>query len=113
MKTKMLSLLLALFVSGALFAQQAKNEKFKVYGNCGLCENRIETAAKGVDGVTNAEWNKQTKMMEVKFDASKTDIKKIEKAIADAGHDTPMFKASEESYDALPGCCKYTREKED
>lgn len=113
MKTKMLSLLLALFVSGAVFAQEAKTEKFKVYGNCGVCENRIETAAKGVEGVSKAEWNKQTKMMEVNFDASKTDLKKIEKAIADAGHDTPIFKAADATYNALPGCCKYTRDKED
>ena len=51
MKKKVLSLT-GLFLIGAItvFAQ-SKTEKLKVYGNCGMCENRIETAAKSVDGV--------------------------------------------------------------
>lgn len=54
MRTKVLSLV-ALFVMGAftVFAGN-KTEKFKVYGNCGMCESRIEKAAKGVEGVSKA-----------------------------------------------------------
>jgi copper chaperone CopZ len=86
-----------------------KTEKFKVYGNCGMCENRIETAVKAIDGVSAADWDKETKMLEVTFDESKTDIHKINKAVAAVGHDTDMVRASDKVYNNLPGCCKYDR----
>lgn len=113
MKTKVLSLV-ALFMLGAVtvFAGN-KTEKFKVYGNCGMCETRIEKAAKSVEGVSKADWNKDTKMMEVTFDDSKTDMHEVKMAIAKAGHDTDMHKATDEAYNNLPGCCHYDRSAED
>lgn len=93
----------------SLFAAPGKTEKFKVAGNCGMCETRIEKAANSVNGVTAADWNKETKMIEVSFDAAETDLDKIQKAIAKVGHDTEKFKADDETYDNLPGCCKYER----
>jgi mercuric ion binding protein len=109
MKTRVVSLVV-LFVLGTftVFAAE-KTEKFKVKGNCGMCEKRIEKAAKAVDGVKEADWNKETKMIEVKFDDTKTDLDKIEMAIAKVGHDTPHHKASKDVYDELPGCCQYDR----
>jgi len=110
MKTRMLSLIALIGLSSfALFANAPVTEKFKVAGNCGMCETRIEKAAKTVDGVSAADWDKETKMIEVTFDSSKTDIHKVHEAIAKAGHDTEMHKASDEVYDKLPGCCKYER----
>lgn len=112
MKTKVLGLVtLFLLVSVFAFAGE-KIEKFKVYGNCGTCEQRIEKAAKSVEGVTKADWNEETKMMEVAFDDSKTDVHKVHMAIAKVGHDTEMHKATDEAYDKLPGCCKYDRAAE-
>jgi copper chaperone CopZ len=112
MKTKVLSLV-AIFVLGAVtvFAGN-KTEKIKVYGNCGMCENRIEKAVKGVEGVSEADWNKNTKMLEVTFDDAKTTADKIEMAVAKVGHDTSNHKASDEVYNGLPGCCKYDRSAE-
>ncbi len=109
MKTKVLSLV-ALFVLGAftVFAGN-KTVKFKVNGNCDMCKARIEKAAKAVDGVSKADWNKETKMMEVTLDDSKTNVHKVEMAIAKVGHDTEMHKASDEVYSKLPSCCKYDR----
>lgn len=109
MKTKILSLL-SLFLLGtsALFAQ-AKTEKFEVKGNCDMCESRIETTAKAVEGVSTADWVQETKKLAVTFDSTKTSVSKIQKAIADAGHDTPMHKAKDEVYEKLPACCKYDR----
>lgn len=108
MKAIYLTLVVALMSLTTVFGQ-AKTEKFKVYGNCGMCESRIEKAAKSVDGVTAADWDKQTKMIEVSFDASKTDVHKVHMAIAKVGHDTDMHKAKDETYNSLPGCCKYER----
>ena len=110
MKKTVLSLV-ALFVIGtvAVFAG-SKTEEVKVSGNCGMCEERIETAAKSVDGVSDADWNKETKMLAVTFDDSKTSIDKVQGVVAKAGHDTGSFTACNDSYNSLPGCCQYDRE---
>ncbi|MDA3821843.1 MAG: heavy-metal-associated domain-containing protein [Bacteroidales bacterium] len=110
MKTKMLSLVVLMVLSTfTVFANAGNTEKFKVAGNCGMCETRIEKAAKSVDGVSSADWDKETKMIKVTFDSKKTDIHKIHIAIAKAGHDTKMHSASDEVYNSLPACCKYER----
>lgn len=110
MKTKSIyvTVIVALLSIGSVFAQ-SKTEKFKVNGNCGMCESRIEKAAKSVEGVTTADWNKETKMIEVSFNSTKTDVHKIHMAIANAGHDTEMHKAKDEVYVKLPDCCKYRK----
>jgi copper chaperone CopZ len=109
MKTKML-LLVAMFLIGtaSVFAGN-KTEKFEAKGNCGMCKTRIEKAAKSVPGVIKANWDKNTKVIEVVFDDAKSDLTKIETAIAKVGHDTPLVKATDEVYNALPSCCKYDR----
>jgi mercuric ion binding protein len=101
-------LVMAFIGSGSVFAQN-NTEKFKVFGNCGMCEARIEKAALEVDGVAVADWNKESQMIDVTFDSSKTDIHKVHMAIAKAGHDTQMHKAKDEVYNKLPGCCQYER----
>jgi copper chaperone CopZ len=113
MKTKMLSLMVFVFISLSMVtAQTEKKETFKVAGNCGMCETRIEKAAKSVDGVLSADWDKESKMIDVTFNADQVDILKVNLAIAKAGHDTKMHKASDKVYDKLPACCKYERMKE-
>jgi copper chaperone CopZ len=110
MKTKILSIMMLLGLGSlTLLAGPGKTEKFKVAGNCGMCEARIEKAAKSVNGVTAAEWDKETKMIEVSFDATEANFKKIHKDIAGVGHDTGLVKADDEAYAKLPGCCKYER----
>jgi mercuric ion binding protein len=109
MKMKMLSLVGLFFIGTMALFAQSKTEKFEVKGNCGMFEKRIEKAAQSVDGVTKADWDKETKMMAVTFDESKTNVQKVHIAIAKAGHDTKMHKASDEAYEKLPGCCKYDR----
>jgi len=74
-----------------------------------MCEKRIEKAAMGVNGVSQAYWSKETKKLEVVFDDSKTSVDKIEIEVAKVGHDTSHHNASTEVYDKLPDCCKYDR----
>lgn len=83
-----------------------KSETIKVSGNCDMCKARIEKAAK-IDGVSKANWDKETKMLAVTFDPSKTSGDAIQKKIAAAGHDTEKVKAETKVYDKLPGCCHY------
>jgi len=106
-----LTLTLVLAFGMGLMAQNLKTEKVKVYGNCGSCETRIDKAAKSVDGVTKASWDKATGMLEVTYDASKTNVEKIQTAVAKVGHDTDAVKADDKTYASLPKCCQYDRPK--
>ncbi len=109
MKTKVLGLVTLFLLGSMVVFAKDKKEKFLVNGKCEMCEKRIEMASLSVDGVSKADWNKETKKMEVVLNDSKTDVHKVEMAIAKVGHDTKMHKASDEAYDALPSCCKYDR----
>lgn len=111
MKTRILNLTIGLILisSFSVFSQEIKSEKFKVSGNCGMCENRIETAVTGLEGVSKADWDKETKMLAVSFDESKLKLGDIHKAVAKVGHDTEIEKASDDVYNALAGCCQYER----
>ncbi len=110
MKTKVVLLMAGLLMIGmGAFAVVKKTGKVKVSGNCGMCETRIEKAAKGVDGVATADWDQKTKQLEVSYDETKTNMGTIQKAFATVGHDTGKYKADDKVYDALPGCCKYRK----
>lgn len=112
MKTKILSLVV-MFVFGTFMVfAEGKTEEIEVKGSCGMCEKRIEKAALSVDGVSKADWDKKTKKLEVVFDDSKTNVDKIEAAVAKVSHDTKNYKAGNEVYNKLPGCCKYERTAE-
>ena len=112
MKAKSFSigLLGFLFLANGLFAQSSsvKKEDIKVWGNCGMCKNTIEKAAKSA-GATEAEWNEDTKVLTVSYEVSKTDNQKIQKAVVATGYDTQDFTAADETYSKLHGCCKYDR----
>ena len=88
---------------------QDKTETFKVSGECGMCQTKIEKAAKNA-GASFASWNTESKELKVSYDAKSTDKTKIQPAIAKVGYDTPEYKATQEAYDKLHGCCKYERE---
>jgi copper chaperone CopZ len=113
MTTKIKLLIAIMFLSfTTLMAEDFKIEKFTVYGNCGMCESRIEKAAKSLDGVSKADWDKKTKMIEVTYDKNQIKVDDIHKAIADVGHDTEVETAKDDVYSNLPGCCQYDRKKE-
>jgi Cu(I)/Ag(I) efflux system membrane fusion protein len=78
-----------------------------VRGACEMCKMKIESTAKSIDGVRAAEWDLNSKILNVEFDPEKTSPNAISKAIAIVGYDTEMDKASDAAYNALPGCCKY------
>lgn len=90
---------------------QMEHQMIKVAGNCEMCKERIETAAKSVAGVVSAEWEAETKMLHVNFSGNKTNIENIQKIIARAGHDTEKFRAPDDVYKTLPECCLYDRFK--
>lgn len=110
MKTLKIFPILSLFMAFAIvsFSQSAKTETIPVSGNCGMCESKIEKAAKEA-GATSADWSADTKMLTVKYNSSSTNAARIQQAIAKVGYDTRDFKATDESYNKLHGCCQYER----
>ncbi|MBU1009585.1 MAG: efflux RND transporter periplasmic adaptor subunit [Bacteroidetes bacterium] len=86
-----------------------QHEMFSVSGNCEMCKDRIQTAALSVKGVSSAVWDLETKKIHVEFNSKETNIDDIHKAIAMVGHDTEKFIADNQTYNALPDCCKYRK----
>lgn len=78
-----------------------------VSGNCEMCKDRIEKAAKSVKGVSSAVWDDKTKQIHVEFDSKETNLDGIQKGIAKVGHDTEKYNADDKTYESLPECCKY------
>ena len=101
---------IALFVCSVfLFAgSTVKEASFKASGNCSMCQRRIEKSLK-IKEVSSASWDKKTKMLSVKYDASAITVDSLQKRVASAGHDTEKFKASDAVYEKLPGCCLYRK----
>jgi periplasmic mercuric ion binding protein len=112
-----LAIILVATVSGNLSAQtsakpsgQLKTETLKVWGNCDMCKDRIEKAVKA-EGATSASWDVKTKMLSVSYYPSKTNPDALGRKLASVGHDTEKFKAPDDVYAKLPGCCHYERAK--
>lgn len=85
------------------------SKAIKVSGNCDMCKDRIEKAAKSVAGVSSAAWNSDNKLLNVRYSSAKTNPDAIQKAIAKAGHDTEKYKAADSDYKKLPECCLYRK----
>ena len=77
------ALMLAMMASPTM--AKVKTAKFNVNGRCARCGQRIEKAAKAVDGVQTAQWDEVSKEMVVSFDSKKTSKKEIQQAIANVG----------------------------
>lgn len=102
-------ILLGGFMMAFVFSTNAQTTtKLKVSGNCGMCKSSIEKAATSA-GAKTANWDMDAKLLTLIFD-SKTNLDKIETAIAAVGYDTEHKTATKATYDALHECCKYERE---
>jgi len=82
---------------------------FSVSGNCEQCKDRIEKAARSVNGVSTAVWDVATKKIKLEFNPMTTNPDAVQKAIAKVGHDTEKYKAPDEVYKQLPECCLYRK----
>ena len=117
MKKILLFLAMVLISGTAAFAQNAKEKapkgaitaSFKAYGNCGMCERRIEAAVSQIPGVVSAEWTAEKETLSVKYLGKSVTLQDIKKKVAAVGHDTDEFRAPDDVYDKLHGCCKYER----
>lgn len=110
---KVIMLILISLGTLSMTAQSVKSTDFKVYGNCGMCENRIEKAALSADGVKKADWNRETEILTIEYDASLVNLDDVHKRIAKQGHDTEIHRAEDKVYQGLPSCCQYERPADD
>jgi periplasmic mercuric ion binding protein len=117
-KTFIMTVVAAVVWSAGLLAQTQdqnaagtqKTEAIKVWGTCNMCKARIEKAAK-VEGVVKAEWNKDTKILNLVYNPSIISSDAIQKKIAAVGHDTEKYRADDQVYNSLDACCHYERKK--
>ena len=112
-KNIFLTFCMSLFLLGVKFsnaqAPDKKTDTFKVYGNCEMCESKIEGALKKNEGVFKKDWNSETKMLSVTYDPAKINLTQIKQKVADAGYDSDEIRAKDESYNKLHKCCQYDR----
>jgi len=112
MKNSLKKIMVAAFVllSITINAQikNSKTETVKIYGNCGMCETKIEKAG-NIKKIANVDWNHETQMATLTYDATKTNQDEILKRIALVGYDSDKFLAPDDVYNNLHGCCQYER----
>lgn len=102
-----ITIVLSLFIISAAYPQSKTTQAtIKVYGNCGMCKKRIETAL-DTKGIKQAIWDSKTKDLQVVYNSSKITELEIHELVAAVGHDTDKVKAKDEVYADLPFCCLY------
>lgn len=100
------TIFLLVIISNFAFAQKVTQATIKVYGNCGMCKKRIETAL-DTKGIKQASWDSKTKELQVVYNSSRISEMDIHQLVASVGHDTDKVKAKDEVYADLPFCCLY------
>jgi periplasmic mercuric ion binding protein len=107
-KTFIVSALTTMLFACNSAPEGSQTEKFKVWGNCGMCKKTIERSLKQ-DGIYNADWDKESKMIEVEYDVKKINRQKIDSLIASVGYDTENVRGNDSAYAQLHECCQYER----
>ena len=100
---------LGLLVLGAGSCQktEAKTTEIKVDNMiCDMCVGTIETALNRVDGVKGVKVNKDAKIVTVRYDAGRVDVKGLEKAVSMSGYNANGTPADPKTHAALPECCR-------
>ena len=71
-----------------------------------MCEDRIE-AAFDQKGIVAADYDLEKKTIHVVYKTKKWDEERLHKLATAVGHDTDKYKATDEVYANMHGCCKY------
>ena len=95
-----LFVLFALLCAAQVQAQGSVKFEFTAKGCCPMCEDRI-VAALDVPGVRAVEWDQFKEKAMVVYKPKKISEDRIQQLVADAGHDTDLFTATDEAYNGL------------
>lgn len=102
------STLFALIVIRCNHASPTSEKSFHVWGNCEKCKKTIEDACL-TDGVKEAKWDQDSKLLKLKIDSTVTSYDAILKLVARSGYDNELFFGNDYAYSKLPDCCQYER----
>ena len=100
----------------SILAQEDEFVHLPVYGNCGMCQYRIESITLTVSGVDTAIWAPYSDTLIIWLnEGAKKDVVLIEvaKAVAGVGHDNLYYKSEKSVYKQMDECCLYERPKYD
>ncbi|MCC6287352.1 MAG: cation transporter [Chitinophagaceae bacterium] len=73
---------------------------------CEQCKKKIENYMKGEEGISKINVDFKRKITTITYLPERTNIENVKTGIANAGYDADDVKANEDSYKALPTCCK-------
>jgi len=105
-KMKILNLILGCLLPLAVLAGPKQTVKIKTSAICEMCKERIEKNLTLSKGVKKADLDLNDKVIHITYDAGKTDVEALKKAITEVGYDADDAKAEPKGYDKLPSCCK-------
>jgi Heavy-metal-associated domain len=112
---KIIIFLVLLLLSFTLVAKEKEPKtitvRFGVASVCGACEQTIEKAM-DAKGIVAADYNLETKILEVIYRPSKIKEADLHRLLNEVGYDTDLSKATDEQYSKVHHCCKY-RDMED
>lgn len=102
------------FISNAAVAQQKTNQKAIIKTNihcdhckqCETCGLKFKDHMLKITGVKMYELDEKKMTITVYYNAKKTDLIAIKKAISKLGYDADDVKADPKGYEVLDGCCK-------
>jgi len=112
---KSMMLLAAIFfISNVAVAQQKTNQKAVIKTNiycdhckeCETCGLKFKDQMLKITGVKMYELDEKNMTITVYYNAKKTDLMTIKKAISKLGYDADDVKATSEGLATLDGCCK-------
>ena len=83
-------------------------KSFHVWGNNQQCKSTIEQACLA-DGVAEAKWDIDSKLLKLKIDTTVTNYDAVLKQVARAGYDNELFFGNDYAYSKLPEACQYER----
>lgn len=107
----MKNIFLAILMVGTLgVCAKTVTQTILVKGECGKCKVKIEEAL-DIPGVSFAEWNKETKMLTIRYNDKKVSETEIHTQISNLGYATDQMEANKESQAKLDNCCKPKEEK--
>lgn len=73
---------------------------------CDQCKKNIENYMKREEGIAKVVVDYRRKTTTVTYLPNRTNVENVKTGIANAGYDADDVKANEDSYKALPTCCK-------
>ena len=105
-KLYLLSLAMTLGSVYHTYAQDTLHMHITVHGSCGMCTDRITGIADGQDKAVASSWDPSDLVLHLDYLVG-FDSMALHQALADAGHDTHLIKATEKAYNSLHTCCQY------